>query len=214
MDSNVHGDTNLRPRIASTACSIGGEICQYLANLGYCGSFFEELFFAVDHCVDVGGGEFETMAVCNSICWASFHTIAAKNTSRVVDVVDAGITFAGGNSLCLGVFGGFDINAARRAGSGAQKAADALLQAIFVAMQDMDAAISRLEVNWFFGIIFRDGFPQHIAECHAETFNEGNECFASFSDYGRHRIECSKAIDAGQIGQVSGVWDSYARFWI
>jgi hypothetical protein len=36
-------------------------------------------------------------------------------------------------------------------------------------MKDVNSAIARLKMNGFFGIIFSDGFSQHVAKCHAET---------------------------------------------
>jgi hypothetical protein len=55
-------------------------------------------------------------------------------------------------------------------------------------VENVDAAVSWLEMDGFFGIIFRDGFPQHVAEGHAKAFYERDERFASFSDDGGHRI--------------------------
>jgi len=128
------------------------------------------------------------MSVRNGIGRACFHAIAAKNATRIIDVVDASVAFARGNSLHLSVFGGLDVNTPRRTGSCAQKAAYTLFQSAFIPVQNVDAAVTRLEMDGFFGIIFRDGFPQHIAEGHAKAFYKRYKRFASFLDNGRHRI--------------------------
>lgn len=128
------------------------------------------------------------MAVSNCIRGARFHAIAAKDTTRIIDVIDAGVAFAGGNPLRLGVFRGFDINAARRAGRGTQETSNTLFESIFIPVKNVDSAVTRLEVDWLFGIIFCDGFPQHVAEGHAETFYERDKCFPSFLDNRWHGI--------------------------
>jgi len=62
--------------------------------------------------------------VCNGIGGAGFDAIAAKNAPRVINVVDAGVAFTGGNSLGVGILGGFDINTIRGAGGGAPGGSD------------------------------------------------------------------------------------------
>ena len=128
------------------------------------------------------------MTVRDGIGRAGLHTIAAKNTARIIDVVDASVTLTGGNPLRVGVFRGLDVDTTRGAGCRAQETADALFQTAFIPMENVDSAVTRLEMNGFFGIIFRDGFPHHVAESHAKAFYERDERFASFSDDGRHQI--------------------------
>ena len=110
------------------------------------------------------------MTVGDGISRACFDAIAAKNAARIIDVVDASVAFARGDSHRVRVFGGLDVNTTRRAGRGAQEAANALFQSAFIPVENVDAAITRLEMDGFFRIIFRDGFPQHIAEGHAKAF--------------------------------------------
>src|SRR6266851_1479063 len=110
------------------------------------------------------------MTVRNGVCGTRFDAIAAKNTARIIDVVDASVALPGGNSLHIRVFGGLDVNTTRRTSRGAQEAANALFQSAFITVENVDAAITRLEMDRFFRIIFRDGFPQHIAEGHAKAF--------------------------------------------
>ena len=128
------------------------------------------------------------MTVRDGIGRACFDAIAAKNAARIVDVVDAGVAFSGGNPLGVGVFRSLDVDASGGAGRRAQETADALFQSAFVPVENVDAAVSWLEMDGFFGIIFRDGFPQHVAEGHAKAFHERDERFAGFPDHGRHRV--------------------------
>lgn len=127
------------------------------------------------------------MAMRNGVGRAGFDAIAAKNAARIVDVVHAGIAFARGNPLDIGVFRGLDVNTARRASRRAQEAAHTFFQSVFIPVQNVDAAVTWLEMDGFFGIIFGNGFPQHIAEGHAKTFDERGDGLASFPDDGRHR---------------------------
>lgn len=119
---------------------------------------------------------------------AGFDTVAAKNAARVIDVVNARISFAGGDSLSFCIFSGFDVNTSCGAGGGTEEAADALFQTIFVAVKNVDPAVARLEMDGLFWVIFRDRFPQHIAECHTETLDEGKKCFACLLNDRRHRV--------------------------
>ena len=110
------------------------------------------------------------MSVRDRIGGASLDTIAAKDASRIVDVVNAGVAFAGGDALRLGIFGGLHVDAAGGARRRAQEAAHTLFQPVFVSVQNVNPAIAGLEVDRLFGIIFSNGFPQHGAESYAETF--------------------------------------------
>ncbi len=151
------------------------------------------------------------MTVRNGVGRARFHAVAAKNASGIIDIVDLCVAFARGNPLRLGVFRCLDVDASGRAGRRAQEAANALFQSAFIPVQNVDAAITRLEMDGFFGIIFGDGFPQHVAESHAKALYERDERFASFPDHGWHRNECSKVTDAGQIEWASWESASYGR---
>jgi hypothetical protein len=146
---------------------------------GGCG-FFEEFFFAVDHGVDVGCGEFEAVAVGDGVGGAGFDAVAAEDASRVVDIVDAGVALARGNATGIGVFGGFDVDATGGAGGRAQEAADTFFEPIFVPVEDVNAAVAGLEMDRLFGIIFSHRLAQHIAEGDAEALDQCDEGFARF----------------------------------
>ena len=145
-------------------------------------SGFEELFFAKDHGIDVVGGELESVAVGDRVRGAGFDAVSAKNAARIIDIVDAGVAFGGGDAIGFAIFGGFDIDAARGASCGTKKAGDALLEAILVALQNVDAAIARLKVHRLVGIIFGGRLSPKIAKGDAEALRESRDRAADFFD--------------------------------
>ena len=143
---------------------------------------FEELFFAIDHGIDVVGGELESMTMSDRVCGASFDAVSAKNAARIIDIVDSGVAFGGGDAICFGIFGGLDIDAAGGTGCGTQKASDALLEAILIALQHVDAAIARLKMHGLVGIIFCGRFSPKIAKGNAEALSQSRDRVANFAD--------------------------------
>lgn len=71
----------------------------------------EELFLAVNHCVDVVRGQIDAVPVRNRVSGAGLDAIAAKNASVIVNVVNLGVTLRSTDPLLLGVIRGFDVNA-------------------------------------------------------------------------------------------------------
>jgi hypothetical protein len=82
--------------------------------------------------------------------------------------------------LCLRIFRSFNVNASRWTGGGTEEATNTFFQAALIAMKNVDAAVTGLEMDRLFGIIFGDGLSQHVAECHTETLYQGKKSFASF----------------------------------
>jgi hypothetical protein len=150
--------------------------------------FFEKLFFAVDQGIDVVCGEFKTVPVRNRIRGAGFHAVATENTTRIIDIVNAGVTFSGGNAAGIRIFRGFNVNAICGAGRGTEKASYALLEAGLVAVQHVNPAIARLKMDRFKRIIFRDSLAKHIPEGHAEALHKRAKSFADFPKDGWHRL--------------------------
>ena len=111
---------------------------------GFWRSGFEELFLAKDHGIDVVGGELESMTMRDRVGGAGFDAVSAKNAARIIDIVDGGVAFGGGDAICFGIFGGLDIDAARGTGCGTQKARYALLEAVLVAVVQVAAEQSVL----------------------------------------------------------------------
>ena len=150
--------------------------------------FFEKLFFAIDQGIDVVGSELKAVSVSDCVRRACFHAITAKNATAVIDVVNAGVAFAGRDPAGIGIFGGFDVDAIRRASRGAEKTSNALLEPGFVAVQHMNSTIARLKMHRFERIILRDRFTKHIPEGHAESLNQCGKGFADFSKDGCHKL--------------------------
>ena len=107
----------------------------------------------------------------------------------------------------VGVLRGFDVDAIRGACRGAKKAADAFLQAVFVALQNVNAAIARLKVDGLGGIIFRGGLLEHGDERDPEALVEDYERAYEFFDDRCHAINLPKAAASGEGKQWSGVRD-------
>ena len=74
------------------------------------------------------------MAVGDGVGGASVNAVAAEDASRVVDVVDAGVAFTGGDAVDLGILGGLDVNTIRGTRGRAQKTADAFLEAVLISL--------------------------------------------------------------------------------
>ena len=138
------------------------------------------MLFAVNQRIDVIGRQLKSMPMRDRIGRTSFHAIPAKNTARIINIVDAGIPFARGDAIHVGVFRGLDINAVRWACRGAQKAPDALLQTAFIAMQHVNAAVARLKMYLLVGIIFCDGFAEYISKRNAEALRQRAKRFGYF----------------------------------
>jgi hypothetical protein len=105
----------------------------------------QHVFFAHDEIGGVQRGQLEAVAVGDGVGGTGFNAVSAENAAVVVDVVDLGVALRGGDADGLGVLGGFNIDAVRRTCSGAEEAGHAFFQAVFVALQDVGAAIALLE---------------------------------------------------------------------
>ena len=105
----------------------------------------EHVFFAHDKVGGVQRGQLEAVAMGDGVGGAGFYAIAAEDAAVVVDVVDLGVALGGGDAKGLGVLGGLNIDAICGACGGAEEAGHAFFQAVFVALQDVGAAIALLE---------------------------------------------------------------------
>ncbi len=128
------------------------------------------------------------MTVCNCVRRASFHAVATEYAARIIDVVDAGIAFTGGDTAGIGILSSFNVDAVCRAGRRAKKAPNALFEPGFVAVQHVNATISWLEVDRFERVILRDRFPEHIPESDTKSLHQCAERLADFPKDGGHRL--------------------------
>src|ERR1700722_4455928 len=115
----------------------------------------------MDQGVDVVGGKFDAVAVSDRVGGARFYAVTAKNTARIIDIVDLRIALARRNTIGSSIFSGFDVNTVRRTGRGAQKTAYAFFVAVLVALQNMDAAIAWLHGRRRVRKAFGGSFAKH-----------------------------------------------------
>src|SRR6185437_8626880 len=139
----------------------------------------QQVFLAHDHGGGVETGEFESVSMRDGVGRAGFYTVATEDASVVVDVVDLCVTLRGADALLLGVLGGLDIDAVRRARCRAQEACNALLQAVFIALELMLAAEAFLEDraaqrSLAVGIVFHLGRLEPLTERDAHSLRDGS----------------------------------------
>src|SRR4029077_10436579 len=100
----------------------------------------QHLLLPVNQIGSVERSQLKSMPVRNRVSRASLHAVPAKDTSIVIDVVDASIALSAADAVFSSVVGGFDVDTVGGAGRCTQKTGYALFQAVFVALQDMGAA--------------------------------------------------------------------------
>ena len=136
------------------------------------GPGFEELFFAVNEGVDVVGGKLDVVTVGNGIGRASVNAVAAEDAAGIVNIIDTGVALSRGDAIGFVVFSGFDINTIRGARCCAKKATNAFLEAVFVALEYVNAAIARRYAGGDFRVTLGGGFAKHRAQRDAEALVE------------------------------------------
>src|SRR4029079_6356233 len=92
----------------------------------------------------------------------------AQDAAQVVDLVDAAVALAGAEALLVGVGRALDVDRVRRAGPGAQLAADALLEAVGPAVELVAAVEARRGRLLLEGVLLGDDLLEHRPEGHAE----------------------------------------------
>jgi len=105
------------------------------------------LLLAVNQIAGVKRSQLKPMPMRNRVRRASLHTIPAKDTSIVINVVDFGVAFGAAYAVFGGVVGGFDVDAVGGTVGSAEEAGYALFQSVFVALEDVGAAEARFEPN-------------------------------------------------------------------
>ena len=101
------------------------------------------MLLAVNQVAGVECRQLEPVSMGNSVGGASLNAVSAKNAAVVIDVVNLGVALGPAYAILGGILGGFNIDAVRRASRGAQKTGHALLQPVFVALQNVGATKSR-----------------------------------------------------------------------
>ena len=152
---------------------------------GICGAWrprFQELFFAVQERIYVVGSELDAVAMSDGVGGAGLDAVAAKNAARIIDVVNLGVAFACGDAIRVGILSRLDVNAIRGTCGGTQEASDAFFIAVFIALQDVNAAIAGLDAGGDFRKILGRRGTEHGSQGDAETLEQSYECFADFLD--------------------------------
>src|SRR3954463_7159219 len=91
-------------------------------------------------------GELVLVAHRDRVERAGDLAVAAEDAAAEVDLVDRGVALAGGDAIAGDVLGGDDADAVGRAGGGAERAADAFLEAgVLEAVQFVAAAEARVD---------------------------------------------------------------------
>jgi len=150
---------------------------------GNCGDWilFQKLLLTINEGIDVVGGELKAVAVRYGISRARFHAITAENAARIIDVVHARIALARGDSVCINVLRGFDVNAIRGASRRAEEATNALFQSAFIPVENVNPAVARLKMHRFIRVVLRDRLAKHISKGHAEAFYQRSKRLTHFS---------------------------------
>jgi hypothetical protein len=100
--------------------------------------------------------------------------VAAEDAAAHVDLVDARVTLAGGDAVVRRVLSRNDPDAVGRARGRAQRAADALLQAVLVDVEPVTSAEARIDGPLVLGVLLRDRFLEQLPECDGEAFDRVN----------------------------------------
>ncbi len=142
----------------------------------------QHLLLAVDQVAGVKRGQLKAVTVRNRVGGASLDAITTENASVVVDVVNLGVALGAAHAIFGGVVGSLDIDAVRGTVGGAEKAGDALLEAVFVALQHVRAAEAGFDPGaaqrpFAIGIIFDRGGLEHLHEGDAHALRDRSDIF-------------------------------------
>ena len=97
----------------------------------------DELGLRVDGVLAVRERELEELGLRDGLGRAGLHAQVAVDAAEVVDLVDEAVALAGRHGVVGRVVGAAHVDAPGRAHTGAQLAADALLHAVLVAVEDV-----------------------------------------------------------------------------
>src|SRR5258706_16339029 len=107
--------------------------------------------------------------------WAGLDAQAAKNAAGIVDLIHRGVPLARRVALLLNIVPALDVDRVGRAGPGAQLAADALLQAVRMPVEDVPAVVAGRRLRRLERVVGRDDLAEHVREGHPETLEGTGE---------------------------------------
>ncbi len=136
------------------------------------------MLFAVDQVAGVETRDFEAVPVGDRIRWTGLDAVSAENTAVVVDVINLGVALRAAHSMLGRVLRRFDINAVRGTRRRAQETGDALFQSILIALQDVHAPETLLELGAAersrpIGIVLHLRGLEHLHEGNAHPLGDG-----------------------------------------
>src|ERR1035437_8369162 len=150
----------------------------------------QQLLFAVNQAAGILSRQFEAVTMGDCVRGTGFHAVAAKDTAVVIDVVNLGVALGAAHAFLGGVLGGFNVDAVRGTGGGAQETRHTLLQPVLIALQYVHSAKALLEHRapgrtGTIRIVLHDGRVKHFPEGHAHALgdrgNISNDSHARFS---------------------------------
>src|SRR4051794_19369428 len=129
--------------------------------------------------------------------------VAAEDAAREVDLVDRRVAFARRHAVLWRVLRGHHTDAVRRAGGGAQRAADALLQpGVLEAMQLVAPAEARVDRHLLLGVLDRLRLLDELLERRAQAAQRLAE--GAVGVPGRPRLRGAQDLDG--LSGVVGHW--------
>ncbi len=142
-----------------------------------CWPWRQQLLFAIDQIRCVERCQFESMAVRDRVCRASFDAISAKNAAVVINVVNLGVALCATDAVFSSVLRRLDIYAIRRAVRRAEETGDALFQAILVTLQNVHTTKSLLNLcpaqrSGAIGIVLHSRRLEHLHERDGHPFGD------------------------------------------
>jgi hypothetical protein len=140
----------------------------------------QQLLFSINQIRGIECCDLKTVTVRDGVGGASLHAISAKNTAVVVDVVDLGVALGAADPVLVRILGGLNIDAIGWTIGGAQEAGHALLQPIFVPLQDVHAAIPLLKLRSpqrprAVGIVLYNRWLKHLPKGNAHSLGDGGD---------------------------------------
>src|SRR5262249_11547630 len=131
----------------------------------------EEHVLRVDEIVSVVLGDLVVVAERDRVERARELAVAAEDAAAHVDLIDARVALARGDAVVRRVLGGDDADAVGGACRGAQRAADALLQAVLEAGQARAGAEARVHRPLVLRVLLRDRLLEQLPEGDGEAFD-------------------------------------------
>ncbi len=140
----------------------------------------KHVLFAHDEVGGVQACQLKAVSVGDGVGGAGLDAVSAEDAAVVVNVVDLGVALGAGDALLGCVLGGLNIDTVRGAGRGAEKAGNALFQAIFVALEDVRPAKAVLQNRAArrpraVGVVFYLGRLEHLLKGDAHSLADGRD---------------------------------------